>query len=123
MQVQKVLKNHIKFLNDVQATLEEIHTTIAFNTEVSRSLSNGFHMLKEKDRKTVSKVLLNDISVVTGYKEVDIVDLVAQLHYTSAIGIVSTTESDLYDLLYCIDIPKMIERMKQRYSEVESIMA
>ena len=123
MQVQKVLKNHIKFLNDVQATLEEIIATTACNTEVSRLLSNGFHMLKEKDRKTVSKVLLTDLSTVIGYKEADIVDLVAQLHYTSAIGIVSTTESDLYDLVYCVDIPKMIERMKQRYSEVESIMA
>lgn len=123
MQVQKVLKHHIKFLNDIQDNIDNILTTVHSNAEVSRSLSNGFHMLKEKDRKTVSKVLLNDISVVTGYKEVDIVDLVAQLHYTSAIGIVSTTESDLYDLLYCIDIPKMIERMKQRYAEVESIMA
>ena len=91
MLIQKVLKNHIKFLNDVQAKLEDIHNTIAANTEVSRSLSNGFNMLKEKDRKTVSKVLLNDLSVVTGYKEADVIDLVAQLHYTSAMGIVSTT--------------------------------
>jgi len=123
MLIQKVLKNHIKFLNDVQAKLEDIHNTIAFNTEVTRSLSNGFHMLKEKERKTVSKVLLNDVSNVIGYKEADVIDLVAQLHYTSAMGIVSTTESDLYDLVYCLDIPLMIERMKQRYAEVESMMA
>jgi chromosome condensin MukBEF MukE localization factor len=123
MLIQKVLKNHIKFLNDVQANLEEIIATTTRNTEVSRLLSNGFHMLKEKDRKTVSKVLLTDLSVVTGYREADIVDLVAQLHYTSAMGIVSTTESDLYDLVYCMDIPLMITRMKHRYAEVESMMA
>ena len=80
-------------------------------------------MLKEKDRKTVSKVLLHDVSNVLGYKEADIVDLVAQLHYTSVVGIVSTTESDLYDLVYCIDIPLMIGRMKQRYSEISAMMA
>ena len=122
MLIQKVLKNHIKFLNDLNDNLDTIHLTTHRNTEVSRLLATGFHMLKEKDRKTVSKVLLNDLSVVTGYKEADIVDLVAQLHYTSAIGIVSTTESDVYDIVYCIDIPVMIGRLKQRYTEIETMM-
>ena len=85
-------------------------------------MSTGFHRLKEKDRKTVSKVLLSDLSTVLDYKEADIVDLVAQLHYTSAIGIVSTTESDVYDIVYCIDIPVMIGRLKQRYTEIETMM-
>ena len=121
MLIQKVLKNHIKFLNDLNENINNIHAQ--HNTEVSQLISKGFHMLKEKDRKTVSKVLLNDVSVALGYKEADIVDLVAQLHYTSVVGIVSTTESDLYDLVYCIDIPLMITRMKQRYSEISAMLA
>ena len=122
MLIQKVLKNHIKFLNDLNENLDNIQLTIQRNTEVSQLMSTGFHRLKEKDRKTVSKVLLSDLSTVLDYKEADIVDLVAQLHYTSAIGIVSTTESDVYDIVYCIDIPVMIGRLKQRYTEIETMM-
>ena len=123
MLIQRVLRNHIKFLNDVENKLEEIHTTIAANTEIHRALGSGFHMLKEKERKTVAKVLLTDVASVIGYAEATVVDLVAQLHYTSVIGTVSTTESDVYDIVYNMDIPLMITRMKQRYAEVESIMA
>ena len=123
MLIQRVLRNHIKFLNDLENKLEEIHTTIAANTEIHRALGSGFHMLKEKERKTVAKVLLTDVASVIGYAEATVVDLVAQLHYTSVIGTVSTTESDVYDIVYNMDIPLMITRMKQRYAEVESIMA
>ena len=123
MLIQRVLRNHIKFLNDVESKLEEIHTTIAANTEIHRALGSGFHMLKEKERKTVAKVLLTDVASVIGYAEATVVDLVAQLHYTSVIGTVSTTESDVYDIVYNMDIPLMIKRMKQRYAEVESMMA
>jgi hypothetical protein len=118
MIIQTVLRNHIKFLTNVNDNLEEIHTTIQTNKEVAHLASEGFHRLKAKDRKTVSNVLLNYLSNVIGYKEDTVVTLVEQLHYTSVVGTVSTTESDIYDLVYCIDIPKAIERMKHQHAEL-----
>ena len=121
MLIQTLLKTHIKFLHNLNDNLDNIHAQQ--NHKVSRLISKGFYRLKENDRKTVSKVLLNDLSIALGYTESTIVDIVTQLHYTSTVGVVSTTESDLYDLVYCIDIPIMINGMKQRYTEVASIMA
>ena len=123
MIIQTVLKNHIKFLNDTHEQLEVIHTAIASNKEISQLLSSGFQRLKEKDRKTVSKVMLTELVSAIGYTEATVVDLVAQLHYTSVMGIVSTTESDVYDIVYTMDIPTMIERMKRRYTELAAMLA
>ena len=80
-------------------------------------------MLSERDRKTVSKVLITEVSKQLKTDVTTVTTIVEQLHYTSAIGIVSTTESDVYDLVFNFDLHHMIERLKQRYTEVESIMA
>jgi hypothetical protein len=118
MIIQKVLKNHIKFLTNVNDSLDTIHNSIQENKEVSRLLSDGFHRLNAKDRKTVAKVLLDEVSATTNCRHAEVVTLVEQLHYTSLVGTVSTTESDVYDLVYCIDIPTMITRMKHQHANV-----
>jgi len=118
MTIQTTLRNHIKFLTNVNDCIEEIHTAVETNKEVFHMTSEGFHRLKAKDRKTVSNVVLSHISNAIGYKEDTIIKLIEQLHYTSVVGTVSTTESDIYDLIYCIDIPKMIERMKHQHAEL-----
>ena len=118
MLIQKVLKNHIKFLSDVNDSLDEIHNSLYSNKEVSQLVSDGFNRLAAKDRKTVSKVLLDELSMHTNCQHADVVSLIEQLHYTSVIGTVSTTESDIYDLVYCIDIPVMINRMKHQHAAI-----
>lgn len=123
MQVQKVLKNHIKFINELSQCNDSIIATVRQNTDVARLLANGFQRLPDRDRKTVSKVLLTEVSKQLKIDTTMLTTIVEQLHYTTVIGIVSTTESDLYDLVFNIDLPIMIERLKQRYTEVESIMA
>lgn len=118
MLIQKVLNNHIKFLVSVNDSLEEIHNSLCANKEVAQLVSNGFNRLAAKDRKIVSKVLLDEVSMHTKCQHADIVALIEQLHYTSVIGTVSTTESDIYDLVYCIDIPMMINRMKHQHAAI-----
>lgn len=118
MIIQTVLRNHIKFLTNVHDNIEVIHAAVETNNEVAQYVSSGFHRLKAKDRKTVSSVLLSYLSNAIGYKEDTIVTLIEQLHYTSVVGTVSTTESDIHDLLYCIDIPKAIDRMKHQHAEL-----
>ena len=123
MLIQKVLKNHIKFINELSQCNDSIVATVRQNTDVARLLAKGFHMLSERDRKTVSKVLITEVSKQLKTDVTTVTTIVEQLHYTSAIGIVSTTESDVYDLVFNVDLHQMIERLKQRYTEVESIMA
>jgi len=118
MIIQTVLKNHIKFLTNVNDNLDKIHNSIQENKEVSRLLSDGFHRLTAKDRKTVAKVLLDEVSATTKCQQIEVVTLVEQLHYTSLVGTVSTTESEVYDLVYCIDIPTMITRMKHQHANI-----
>lgn len=118
MTIQTQLRNHIKFLTELNEHLDAIHVAVEENSEVSQLVSSGFHRLAAKDRKTVSKVLLDLISTHTNCHQMVVVTLVEELHYTSAVGTVSTTESDIYDLVYCIDIPLMIERMKHRHAEL-----
>jgi hypothetical protein len=123
MLIQKVLKNHIKFINELSQCNDSIVATVRQNTDVARLLAKGFHMLSERDRKTVSKVLITEVSKQLKTDVTTVTTIVEQLHYTSVIGIVSTTESDVYDLVFNVDLHHMIERLKQRYTEVESIMA
>ena len=123
MLIQKVLKNHIKFVNELSQCNDSIVATVRQNTDVARLLAKGFHLLSERDRKTVSKVLITEVSKQLKTDVMTVTTIVEQLHYTSAIGIVSTTESDVYDLVFNVDLHHMIERLKQRYTEVESIMA
>jgi|688.fasta_scaffold256171_1 hypothetical protein len=123
MIIQTVLRNHIKFLNELHEHNDSIGATIRQNTDVARMLAKGFHRLADRDRKTVSKVLLAEVSKQLKIDVTTVTTIVEQLHYTSAIGIVSTTESDVYDLVFNVDLLHMIERLKQRYTEVASIMA
>lgn len=106
------LRTHIKFLNDVQNSLDEILNTMENDKSMCQLIDEGYYQLKERDRKTVSKVLLNELSRTINYSEAEIVDLLAQLHATTVMRTVSTTDSDLHDLLYCIDIPNAIRRLE-----------
>lgn len=118
MTIQTQLRNHIKFLSTLNENLDAIHNSIQENNEVFRLVSSGFQRLPAKDRKTASKVMLDQISIHTNCQQMDVVTIIEQLHYTSLVGTVSTTESDVYDLVYCIDIPTMITRMKHQHSSV-----
>ena len=119
--IKRTLENHIKFLTEVQQHIDEVHAAVQSNGEVSRLVSSGFHSLKTKDRKTVSKVILDQLARCLRSQAADVLTLIEQLHYTSAIGFVSTTESDIYDLVYVLNIPTAIERMKQQHAKLSAM--
>lgn len=105
-----------KFLTDLYNNIDTIHSNIESDTTINDLLNSGFQRLKERDRKTVTKVLLSHTVSFTGYTEVEVVDILAKLHMT-ILKNVSTTESDLYDLLYNVDLLNAIQYLK---NEIEA---
>ena len=89
-----------------------IITTLDKNETYRRLISNNdFHQLADKNRKLVNNTLRLAIAQHIAWTAEAIEDAVVQLHSNTTVGIVSTTESDLYDVFYKFNLDELATQL------------
>jgi hypothetical protein len=73
--------------------------------------NNDFHQLADKNRKMVNNTLRLAIAQHIAWTADAIEDAVVQLHGNTTVGIVSTTESDLYDVFYKFNLDELATQL------------
>lgn len=73
--------------------------------------NNDFHQLADKDRKMVNNTLRTTIAKHINWTADAIEAAVVQLHGATTVGVVSTTESDLYDVFYKYDLDELLGQL------------
>ena len=71
----------------------------------------NFNSLLPRDRKHVQTTLRTEILTVTGLTSEQLESAIVGLHQTTCVGIVCTTESDLYDVCYTLNIDDLLEQV------------
>ena len=71
----------------------------------------NFNLLLPRDRKHVQTTLRTEILAVTRLTSEQLESAIVGLHQTTCVGIVCTTESDLYDVCYTLNIDDLLEQV------------
>ena len=102
----------IQFVNELKNHEVAIITTLDKNETYRRLITNNdFHELADKDRKLVNNTLRLAIAQHIAWTADAIEDAVVQLHSATTVGVVSTTESDLYDVFYKYDLDELLGQL------------
>lgn len=102
----------IQFVNELKNHEAAIITTLDKNETYRRLImNNDFHELADKDRKMVNNTLRLAIAQHIVWTADAIEAAVVQLHGATTVGVVSTTESDLYDVFYKYDLDELLGQL------------
>ena len=82
----------------------------------------NYSALLPRDRKHVMTTLRAEIVAVTGITHEQLESTIVGLHQTTSVGWTSTTESDLHDICYTLNIDDLLEQL-DNYTASELITA
>ena len=111
------IKEQIEFVENLKAHVKEsIHSMIAANTYVTRlTMVNSFdefHTREERDRKMINNVIKPAMALELNMNPAELEAMIVAMHENTTVGIMSTTESDAFDLLYNYDLDDLIDQLK-----------
>jgi hypothetical protein len=102
----------LKFITELKQHEVAIIKTLDKNETYRRLImNNDFHQLADKDRKMVNNTLRLAIAQHIAWTADAIESAVIQLHGATTVGVVSTTESDLYDVFYKFDLDDLATQL------------
>ena len=102
----------LNLVHELKKQETAIIKTLDKNDNYRRLIANSdFHQLADKDRKLVTMLLRTTIAKHTGLTAEAIETAVIELHSATTVGVVSTTESDLYDVFYKFNLDELATQL------------
>jgi hypothetical protein len=105
-------KDQIDFIEKLAAAHTTIVEQMNENADIRRLLQVSIHNIDIKERKMINGMLRTTICEHTGYTAGELEMIAVRFHENTTLGLVSTTESDIVDLVYYYDLDNLIDQLK-----------
>jgi hypothetical protein len=107
------IKEQLEFIDRLSTAYTAIVDKVTRNEDVRRLLNQTtIHNLDVKDRKMVNGLLRNTVCEQTGYTANELEMITVRFHENTTVGIMSTTESDVFELIYYYDLGNLADQLK-----------